>query len=111
MISTVIFVYAGTAPLAGFFGGSQYARFGGMWFVLASRATHNISVTFSCRLPPAVCINKLVDYIGKEWIKQTLLTACLVPVVVSTVVFLINFIAIYYQATRAIPFTTMVCMH
>jgi transmembrane 9 superfamily protein 3 len=36
------------------------------------------------------------------------LTAALLPVVVSVVVFLINFIAIYYQATRAIPFTTMV---
>ena len=38
------------------------------------------------------------------------MTAGLLPVVVSTVVFLINFIAIYYRATRAIPFTTMVLM-
>ena len=73
MLSTSIFVFAATAPVAGFFGGSMYARFG-----------------------------------GKEWIKQTLVTACLLPAIISTVVFLINFIAIYYVATRAIPFTTMV---
>ena len=46
---------------------------------------------------------------GKEWIKQTLLSAGLFPVFVSTIVFLINFIAMYYHASRAIPFGTMVC--
>ena len=29
MVSTVIFVYAASSPLAGYFGGSLYARFGG----------------------------------------------------------------------------------
>jgi len=73
MISTVIFVYAATTPISGFFGGSTYARFG-----------------------------------GKDWIKQTIVTASLLPFTVCTVVFLINFIAIYYRATKAIPFTTMI---
>ena len=45
---------------------------------------------------------------GKEWIKQTLLSALLLPAVVSGTVFTVNFVAIYYNATRAIPFTTMV---
>ena len=73
MLQTVIFVYAGTAPVAGYFGGGLYARLG-----------------------------------GKEWIKQTLATASLIPGVVSGVTFFINFIAIYYTASRAIPFGTMV---
>lgn len=45
---------------------------------------------------------------GKEWIKQTLLGASLLPFSVSFVVFMINFVAIYYKASRAIPFGTMV---
>jgi len=44
---------------------------------------------------------------GREWIKQTLLSALLLPAVVSGTVFTVNFVAIYYNATRAIPFTTM----
>lgn len=45
---------------------------------------------------------------GKEWIRHMLLTAFLVPGVVCTVAFLINFVAIYYHATRAFPIETIV---
>ena len=45
---------------------------------------------------------------GKEWIKQMALGATLFPVFISGVAFVINFIAIYYHASRAIPFSTMV---
>ncbi len=45
---------------------------------------------------------------GKEWIKQMLAGACLFPALICGVVFLINFVAIYYHASRAIPFLTMV---
>lgn len=72
VLTTTIFVYAATAPIAGYFGGGLYARFE-----------------------------------GTEWIKQVLLAASLVPVTVSVVVFMVNFIAIYYKASGAIPFTTM----
>ncbi len=48
---------------------------------------------------------------GKLWIKQLLLSAFLLPVCVCGMAFLINFIAIYYHASRAIPFTIMVCWH
>lgn len=45
---------------------------------------------------------------GKQWIKQMVISAFLLPINVCTVVFMINFIAIYYHASRAIPFGTMV---
>lgn len=72
VLTTVIFVYAATAPLSGFFGGSLYARNSGV-----------------------------------QWIKQVLLTASLLPATVCGTAFMINFIAIYYHASRAIPFGTM----
>ncbi|KAL1139363.1 hypothetical protein AAG570_006347 [Ranatra chinensis] len=45
---------------------------------------------------------------GKLWIKQMLLSAFLLPALVCGTAFFINFIAIYYHASRAIPFGTMV---
>lgn len=45
---------------------------------------------------------------GKIWIKQMLLSAFMLPVLVCGTAFFINFIAIYYHASRAIPFGTMV---
>lgn len=47
---------------------------------------------------------------GKVWIKQMLLSAFLLPALVCGVAFLINFIAIYYHAARAIPFVTMIAV-
>ncbi len=46
---------------------------------------------------------------GKRWIRQMLVSAFLVPTVVCGTEFFINFIAIYYHASRAIPFGSMVC--
>ena len=68
-----LFVYAATAPVNGYFGGSLYARMG-----------------------------------GKVWIRQMVLSAFLVPVGVCGTAFFINFIAMYYHASRAIPIGTMV---
>ena len=45
---------------------------------------------------------------GKVWIRQMLVSAFLMPSVVCGTAFFINFIAIYYHASRAIPFGTMV---
>lgn len=45
---------------------------------------------------------------GKLWIKQMLMSAFMLPAVVCGTAFFINFIAIYYHASRAIPFGTMV---
>jgi len=75
LLSTAIFVYAATAPVNGYFGGSLYARMG-----------------------------------GKVWIKQMLLSASLMPLLVCGTAFFINFIAMYYHASRAIPFGTMVAV-
>jgi len=75
LLSTAIFVYAATAPVNGYTGGSLYARMG-----------------------------------GKKWIKQMVISAFLVPFLVCSTAFFINFIAIYYHASRAIPFTTMLAV-
>lgn len=45
---------------------------------------------------------------GRIWIRQMLLSAFLLPLLVCGMAFLINFIAIYYHASRAIPFGSMV---
>ena len=45
---------------------------------------------------------------GKVWMRQMLASAFLLPAVVCGTAFAINFIAIYYHASRAIPFGTMV---
>ncbi|XP_050536753.1 transmembrane 9 superfamily member 3 [Daktulosphaira vitifoliae] len=47
---------------------------------------------------------------GRIWIRQMLLSAFLIPFLVCGMAFLINFIAIYYHATRAIPFGSMVAI-
>ena len=46
--------------------------------------------------------------LGRQWIKQMTLSAVLFPLLVCGTAFMINFIAIYYHASRAIPFATMV---
>lgn len=45
---------------------------------------------------------------GRNWIKQCIVSASLLPCLVCGTAFMINFIAIYYGASRAIPFGTMV---
>ncbi|XP_023323910.1 transmembrane 9 superfamily member 3 [Eurytemora carolleeae] len=75
MLSTAIFVFAATAPVNGYFGGSLYSRMS-----------------------------------GKSWLKQMFMSAFLVPSMVCGTAFLINFIAIYYHASRAIPFGTMIAV-
>lgn len=47
---------------------------------------------------------------GKVWIRQMLVSAFMIPVAVCGTAFFINFIAIYYHASRAIPFGTMVAV-
>jgi len=47
---------------------------------------------------------------GKQWIKQMVVSAALLPLNVCVMAFTINFIAIYYHASRAIPFGTMVAI-
>lgn len=47
---------------------------------------------------------------GKVWIRQMLVSTFFVPTFVCGTAFLINFIAIYYHASRAIPFGSMVAV-
>lgn len=46
---------------------------------------------------------------GRVWIKQMILSAFMLPLMVCGTAFFINFIAMYYHASRAIPFGSMVC--
>ncbi|KMQ93005.1 transmembrane 9 superfamily member 3 [Lasius niger] len=45
---------------------------------------------------------------GRVWIKQMVLSAFMLPLMVCGTAFFINFIAMYYHASRAIPFGSMV---
>lgn len=45
---------------------------------------------------------------GKLWIKQMVVSAMLVPTMVSSTAFLINLVSIYYHSARSIHFLTMV---
>ncbi|XP_011182989.1 transmembrane 9 superfamily member 3 [Zeugodacus cucurbitae] len=47
---------------------------------------------------------------GRMWIRQMLVSAFMVPVFVCGTAFFINFIAIGYHASRAIPFGTMIAV-
>lgn len=47
---------------------------------------------------------------GRKWIKQMLMAAFFLPSLICSTSFLINFIAIYYHASRAIPFGSMVAV-
>lgn len=47
---------------------------------------------------------------GKKWMKQMILSAFFLPILICGTAFLINFIAIYYHASRAIPFGSMVAV-
>lgn len=49
-----------------------------------------------------------IIFAGRRWIKQMFIGAFLIPAMVCGTAFFINFIAIYYHASRAIPFGTMV---
>ncbi|KAI8807031.1 hypothetical protein BJ742DRAFT_814165 [Cladochytrium replicatum] len=50
------------------------------------------------------------QYGGKNWIRTMFITAGLWPGTVSLTALSINFIAIYYTSSRAIPFTTMIAI-
>ncbi|CAI8002148.1 Transmembrane 9 superfamily member 3 [Geodia barretti] len=47
---------------------------------------------------------------GKAWIKQMVCGAALFPALICGTAFLINFVAIYYHASRAIPILTMLAV-
>lgn len=47
---------------------------------------------------------------GVTWIKQMITGAFLLPFLVSSTALIVNFVAISYHASRAIPFTTMLAL-
>ncbi|OUM61421.1 hypothetical protein PIROE2DRAFT_62514 [Piromyces sp. E2] len=73
ILSSIIFIYAITSMIGGYYSGSFFAKYG-----------------------------------GRSWIKNMFLTACLFPCIIGGITLLINFIAVYYQSSRAIPFGSMV---
>jgi transmembrane 9 superfamily protein 3 len=47
---------------------------------------------------------------GKRWIKQLVVGAFIFPVTLAFIALTVNSVAIYYHASRAIPFTTMLAI-
>jgi len=76
ILSSIIFIYAVTSMIGGYYSGSFFAKYG-----------------------------------GRSWIKNMFLTACLFPCIIGSVTLIINFIAVYYQSSRAIPFSSMVSIY
>lgn len=98
MLSTAIFVYAATSPVNGYFGGSLYSKQGG-----------NKRPSFAVLSPKPLKLTWFyLNVAGRRWIKQMFIGAFMIPSMVCGTAFFINFIAIYYHASRAIPFGTMV---
>ncbi|CAG8545200.1 5735_t:CDS:2, partial [Scutellospora calospora] len=54
--------------------------------------------------------NTYQTYGGRNWIKNIIVTATLWPGTLSVVTTMINFVAVYYSSSRAIPFTAMLAM-
>lgn len=125
LLSTAIFVYAATSPVNGYFGGSLYARMGGSCTRSTLFSVKNLPfieiyvkvltfLQFQWRFVVNVKqgmgfpLNFYFPVIGKVWIKQMMVGAFMLPLAVCGTAFFINFIAIYYHASRAIPFGTMV---
>lgn len=106
ILSTTIFVYAATAPVNGFMGGSLYARQGGLYDLLDISPISESLLGFWWYKWSYMNIHCFTT--GRQWIKQMVLSAVLFPFLVCGTAFMINFIAIYYHASRAIPFATMV---
>lgn len=106
ILSTTIFVYAATAPVNGFMGGSLYARQGGLYDLLDISPISESLFGFWWYKWSYMNIHCFTT--GRQWIKQMVLSAVLFPLLVCGTAFMINFIAIYYHASRAIPFATMV---
>lgn len=103
MLSTAIFVYAATSPVNGYFGGSLYAKQGGKQISMHLFLTKTEFSSFT-----EFATLSLVGHSGRRWIKQMFIGAFMIPAMVCGTAFFINFIAIYYHASRAIPFGTMV---
>ncbi|KAL7754226.1 hypothetical protein RI367_000207 [Sorochytrium milnesiophthora] len=57
-----------------------------------------------------VSASHYAQYGGKNWVRTMLCTALVLPGIVCTSAFVINFVAIAYQSTRAVPFTIMLAL-
>ena len=105
-MSTAIFVYAATSPVNGYFGGGLYSRMGGKLWI---RQVHIVlgNIYF---VPYTICTAHKNENINDYFhVFQMLTAAFLLPFLVCGTAFFINFIAMGYHASRAIPFGTMVC--
>ena len=104
LLSTAIFVYAATSPVNGYFGGGLYSRMGGKLWI---RQVHIVLIDFY--YVPYTLHQKNENNNHCSLVFQMLTAAFLLPFLVCGTAFFINFIAMGYHASRAIPFGTMVC--
>ncbi|KAH9244188.1 hypothetical protein BASA81_018422 [Batrachochytrium salamandrivorans] len=93
------------------------------FFVIIATIAGNLYVERATMLTASIFIYALTSIVagyysgsiytkfsGKRWIVAMMASSLIWPGTVSTTAFLINFIAIYYQTSRAIPFTTMLAI-
>ena len=108
LLSTAIFVYAATSPVNGYFGGGLYSRMGGKLWI---RQVHIVlgNIYFVPYINQICFTNKNENINDYFHVFQMLTAAFLLPFLVCGTAFFINFIAMGYHASRAIPFGTMVC--
>ncbi|KAF0464181.1 transmembrane protein TM9SF3 [Gigaspora margarita] len=87
-----------------------------MWLTLVMilRATILTASIFFYTLTSVIAgyssANTYQIYGGRNWIKNILVTATLWPGILSIMTAMINFIAVYYSSSRAIPFTAMLAI-
>ncbi|CAG8652436.1 14263_t:CDS:10, partial [Gigaspora rosea] len=80
-------------------------------FLCIRRATILMASIFFYTLTSVIAgyssANTYQIYGGRNWIKNILVTATLWPGILSIMTTMINFVAVYYSSSRAIPFTAM----
>ncbi|RIB03503.1 hypothetical protein C2G38_2133469 [Gigaspora rosea] len=80
----------------------------------AERATILMASIFFYTLTSVIAgyssANTYQIYGGRNWIKNILVTATLWPGILSIMTTMINFVAVYYSSSRAIPFTAMLAI-
>ena len=72
----------------------------------------SLSLSLPPSLPPSLSLSLSLSLSpsGKQWIRQMIFSTCLFPLLVSSVAILVNIVALFYHASRAIPVTSMVSL-
>lgn len=92
IMTATVFLYALTSIISGYYAGGFYTRYGG-WCLSSIES---------------MMVVELIWSLGRNWVRCIFVTAGLWPGAVALIGVSVNFVAVYYVSTRAIPFVTMV---